>query len=77
MKTFEKWLDKTNYKYNVLNKQDSTEYRVSGKEGCCLVVFNHAKNRGCLVYDDYGYMRPCKNVKDTIELVDLLSGGIC
>ena len=77
MKTFEKWLDKSNYEFVVRHGSFTTECRIRGAEGKCSVVFNHFKSKGCAVIDDNGYKTEVSSVKKAIELVDFLAGGVC
>lgn len=77
MKTFEKWLDKSNYKFEVRHGSFTTECRIRGTEGHCKVLFNHFKSRGCSVIDDNGFTTEVPSVKKAIEIVDFLVGGIC
>ena len=77
MKTFEKWLDNSNYKFEVRHGSFTTECRIRGTEGKCKVLFNHFKTRGCTVIDDNGNETQVSSVKKAIELVDFLADGIC
>lgn len=77
MKTFEKWLDKSNYEFIVRHGSFSTECRIKGTEGMCKVSFNHFKSRGCKVIDDNGFVTEVPSVKKAIELVNFLVGGEC
>ena len=77
MKTFEKWLEKSNYEFVVRHDSFTTECRIKGNEGECKVLFNHFKTKGCTVIDDNGFKTDVPSVKKAIELVNFLSGGIC
>lgn len=83
MKTFEKWLDKDNYRfaYIVKNNDSSVDYIIKqyGVENSewCRVSFNTFKNRGGKVYDNNGHCTECKNIKEIKELVEFLVEGIC
>ena len=77
MKTFEKWLEKSNYEYIVRHGSFTTECRIRGEYGKCKVLFNHFKSKGCTVIDDNGFKTEVSSVKKAIELVDFLVDGIC
>ena len=77
MKSFEKWLEKSQYEYVVRHGSSTNEYRIRGEYGKCKVLFNHFKSKGCKVIDDNGNETDVPSVKKAIELVNFLSGGIC
>ena len=76
MKTFEKWLIKSNYEFDVRHGSFTTEYRIRGNEGKCCVLFNHFKSKGCKLIDDRGNTTDVPSVKKVIELVNFLVDGI-
>ena len=77
MKTFEKWLEKSNYEFDVRHGSFTTECRVRGEYGKCKVLFNHFKSKGCTVIDNNENKTDVPSVKKACELVDFLVGGEC
>ena len=79
MKSFEKWLDKSSYEFTIRNckEKDERYYYIKGSNGKCIVIIKTNVNKVSKVFDDKGYMSVCKNVKETIELVNFLAGGEC
>lgn len=76
MKTFEKWLNKSNYEFIVRHGSFSTVCSIRGEYGKCVVFFNHFK-KGCIITDDNNYETEVPSVKKAIELVNFLVGGEC
>ena len=76
MKTFEKWLDKSNYEFIIKNYKSEKDFLIKGSCGKSIVIIEPNK-KGGKVFDDNGYMTQCASVKEIISLVDFLVGGVC
>ena len=76
MKTFEKWLNKSNYEYLPVKDSFYTSYLITGSYGKAIVSID-CFTKGGKVFDDNGYMTKCQSVKEIISLVDFLVGGEC
>ena len=75
MKTFEKWLYKTNYEFTIRRNNQHSTYHIKGFNDRCIVHLTENK-RGGYVMDSSCNDTKCNSIKDIIELVDFLAGGI-
>lgn len=77
MKNFENWLDKSHYEFTVRYTSFGKDYYIKGSNDWCRTHISFLKDDCSIVYDSNDYHRPCKNIEDTIELVEFLVEGIC
>ena len=75
MKTFEKWLEKTNYEFTIRKNNQHSTYHIKGLNDRCIVHLTEGI-KGGYVMDSSCNDTKCKSIKDIISLVDFLCGGI-
>lgn len=74
MKTFEEWLEKTNYEFTIRRNNQHSAYHIKGSNDRCIVHLTKGSHGG-YVMDSSCNDTKCKSIKDVIDLVDFLAGG--
>lgn len=74
MKTFEEWLEKTNYEFTIRRNNQHSAYHIKGENDRCIVHLTKGSHGG-YVMDSSCNDTKCKSIKEVIELVDFLAGG--
>lgn len=74
MKTFEEWLEKTNYEFTIRRNNQHSAYHIKGENDRCIVHLTKGSHGGYVMDSSCNDIK-CKSIKDVIDLVDFLAGG--